>query len=181
MKKILTSALVIMAVLLCVMSQAWAETGKIRDTHDYGGWRSFLLQFSEGTISRMHTTTNSQSALLIDFYPNGTHYISVCVDLKKSKTSGIKKFFGQTVSGKILVGKGKMHDVRFQYGEKSSNGQLYINLYPEFCDILLQEAYDASHGEIRIKVEGIKRLFEYSLNGFDSAMDRCKALLEFLE
>lgn len=175
MKKVLASALVIMAVLLCAVSQAWAETDFKRQ---HGDWVSFIYRDSEGSFPIMRTfDRGEQSVLGIAVYPNGNWAITVCVARNMLKSTSIEALFGKTVSGYILVGNGRVHDVNFKYGKNYDGGLLWIDLDKKFCDVLIQEAYRMQYGEISIEIAGLPKILKFSLNGFKDAMDRCQSLL----
>lgn len=180
MKKVLASVLVVVTVLMGTMAHG-VEQGKKSDIYKYGVWSSYFLQSPNITSARMMAFSSATySALIVDFYPNGN--ISICIEIipNKMKDLDIKKSFDNPIYGKVLVSKGKMHDVIFNYNG-STNVTMLISLDSPFCVTLIQEAYNADpSGVIRIKMEGIPNLLEYPLKGFVEAMDRCKALLQFL-
>ena len=73
MRKIFVSALVMMAVLLCALSQAQAE---ILDQQRHRDWKSFIVTTPDGAIARMITRDNG-TMLAIDIVPGGKYFIKL--------------------------------------------------------------------------------------------------------
>lgn len=166
MKKILTSAFVLMAVLLCAMSQAWADNG---DLQAHGAWRSIPATSSDGISIMFARSRDNQSALSMAISNSG-NLIRIVTDLTRVKSSSL----GKTVSCEIRVGKRKKHNARCRYVKRE--GLLWIDFlldYKPCLDLQLEAFGEKPSGVIRIKVSGIQKPFEYPLNGFQDAFVRC--------
>lgn len=173
MKKVLASALVIMAILLCAMPQAWAEkVQKPLYIQQHGNWFVSLIQSSEESFKVISTVdVDKQSILRISYLASGKFRNSLVANLNMLEVSGVDALLGKTVSCSIRVSNGKMHKVRCQYGDKAFDGFLEINLNPNSLEWIVEAMRAKPSDTISIEVDGMGELWEYPLTGFHEALN----------
>lgn len=174
MRKTIVSALVMVAVFLCALSQAQAEILEQRRHRD---WTSFILTSPGGAVARM-TTRDNGTMLAIDIVPGGKYFIKLLEYVPAAERGAYDMLNGLTLPGKMRVDRRRMYDVRFMF--QVLDEALVVSLAGEFNDTLLQEARKGS--VIRMKVGMDEPIFAgFSLMGFSAALDRCMSLARMLE
>lgn len=178
MKKVLASMLVIMAMLLCAVPQAWAE--KVQNPlyiQQHGNWFVSLIQSSEESFKVMSTVdTDKQSILRISYLASGKFRNSLVANLNMLEVSDADALLGKTVSCSIRVGNGKMHKVRCEYDDKIFDGFLEINLNPNSLEWIVDAMRAQPSDTISIEVDGMGEAWEYPLTGFHEALNDFQAL-----
>lgn len=186
MKKVLASALVIMAMMLWAVPQVWADdlldemAEELRLQH-HGAWASGLIPDTGGPRPYMVTSdVDRQTNLIIEYYSGGEHHISILVNLNRFKFPNVTALSGKTVSG-IIDGGRVAVDVHFRVKVDKSLDCMSLELEDPYegAQLIVDCGVFATPSSVlRIKVEGMKNFWQYPLNGFGDGVRRCNNYLK---
>lgn len=168
MKKVLASVLVVVAMLMGTMAQAWAVVVEVEksDSEWHGHWESYQLDVPHGPLLVLKTSDrDKQSSLEINFLTGELdNNLDIFINFNRN-IPGIEALHGQTVAGEILVGKCNLGDVSLVVGDG------HIGFYDSWYTTLLLRAAVANPSEsIKIKLNGLPKTLEYPLNGFNESL-----------